>query len=320
VRDNPVQFAVVREDPLIDLAVVERTAARRALLPASGGCTAFELARRFPQIELTLIDPNPAQLALVQEKLQLLSGPASAARLAALNVGSDDPRGLNQRGNFESLFRQLRLFLEEFVVSCDELESWFDRGIAEEAQHWFASRYWNVAFQLCFSDALLEAMFTKAATQHAAPGSYPHYFRSAFERGLLRADARRNYFLHHVLLGRYLTAPGAYPSYVDADLGDAHISLVQSGLEEIADFSPYDFVGLSNVLDWMPRDRSMAVLKRLRSTLRPGAAVLWRQLNNEVRYEEALLPEVILDGSLSPALLDRDRSLFYNRVCVGFRT
>ncbi|MBL8693327.1 MAG: DUF3419 family protein [Planctomycetes bacterium] len=320
MRENPVQFAVVREDPLVDIAVVERTAARRALLPASGGCTAFELARRFPQIEITLIDPNPAQLALVQEKLQLLSGPAGAARHAKFNVGSDAPRGLNQRGNFESLFRQLRLFLEEFVVSREELVCWFEGGTAEETRRWFSSRYWAVAFRLFFSDALLEAMFTNSATQHADPGSYPQYFRSAFERGLLRADARMNYFLHHVFLGRYLAMPGAYPSYVDADLSGARVTLVQAGLEEISDFSPYDFVGLSNVLDWMPRERSMAILKRLRSTLRPGAAVLWRQLNNEVRHEEALLPEILLDGSLSPALLARDRSLFYNRVCAGFRT
>ena len=59
----------------------------------------------------------------------------------------------------------------------------------------FRHRYWPVAFELFFSDQLLNAMFGAAATQHAPPGSYSAYFRGAIEAGLCRPDAAQNYFL-----------------------------------------------------------------------------------------------------------------------------
>ena len=40
MRDNPVQFAVVREDPLIEIEILERHHCQQLLLSASGGCTA----------------------------------------------------------------------------------------------------------------------------------------------------------------------------------------------------------------------------------------------------------------------------------------
>src|SRR5262249_56082579 len=70
----PIAFAQVREDPLLDLWVVERIeqAAARVLLIASGGCTAAALAGSGRVAQLHLVDPNPAQIALARWKLALL--------------------------------------------------------------------------------------------------------------------------------------------------------------------------------------------------------------------------------------------------------
>ena len=51
-----VQFAVVREDPRIERALVEEHRPRRALLVASGGCTAMALRAWFPDLEVVLVD------------------------------------------------------------------------------------------------------------------------------------------------------------------------------------------------------------------------------------------------------------------------
>jgi hypothetical protein len=48
MRDNPVQFAFVREDPEIEASLVRRDHSGSALLIASGGCTALSLQALFP--------------------------------------------------------------------------------------------------------------------------------------------------------------------------------------------------------------------------------------------------------------------------------
>ncbi|MEE8469424.1 MAG: DUF3419 family protein, partial [Planctomycetota bacterium] len=123
MKKNPVQFAVVREDPRIESLVLDRFHTQRMLLVASGGCTALSLASWHPEVELVLLDPNPAQLDLVRRKWRSLA--TEDNRRATFNVECDDSTGLNQCGNFESLFRSLRSFVCEFVAPAEELESLF---------------------------------------------------------------------------------------------------------------------------------------------------------------------------------------------------
>ena len=49
-----VKFAVVREDPRIEVEVARAIGAKRALVVASGGCTAFAVAQALPALQLTL--------------------------------------------------------------------------------------------------------------------------------------------------------------------------------------------------------------------------------------------------------------------------
>ncbi len=126
--DPSLKFAVVREDPELEAALVERVGARAALVVASGGCTALTLAARFPTLEVAAFDLSPLQLAHAKEKLAL----ARADARAALGIGTSDPGAHCQRGAFERLFRALRHALEDLVVAPGELERFFADGSAFE--------------------------------------------------------------------------------------------------------------------------------------------------------------------------------------------
>ena len=104
MRDNDVQFAVVREDPMVEAELVRLTQASNVLLIASGGCTALTLQALFPDLHITLVDFNPAQLERIREKMRALQETDTGARCQRFNIGTNDPNGLNQNGNFESLF------------------------------------------------------------------------------------------------------------------------------------------------------------------------------------------------------------------------
>jgi len=311
------KFAVVREDPDVEHALVRKTRAKRVLVVASGGCTALTLVHREPGLEVTAYDFSEAQLAQVRDKQ------AAVARgdLRALNVGDDSPLGINQRGEFESLFRTLRRFVEEMVAPPASLARYFDEATPGPerkslVRSWTENKYWPVAFSLCFHDAFLHAMFGPAATQHAEPGSYPGYFQRAFERGFSKEDGPRNPFLAHVFLDAY--RPAHAPDYVHAGR-ELPVTLVRGELPDVPDISRFDVVSLSNIFDWSDDGLVARWAESLRA-LRPGAAVVIRQLNNRRDVRRFFTPAFMFDDALGEDLLARDRSLFYERIHVGLRT
>ena len=312
-----LKFAVVREDPELELALIERTKARAVLTVASGGCTLLTLAKRHPGLELVGFDFNPCQLVHVRQKAECL-GRVPPERF---NVGSTDPEGLNQRGEFEGLFRTLRHFIAEFVAPGSELTAFFEPATSATERRallarWLGSHYWPVAFQLAFSDPFLHAMFGPAATQHAEPGSYPGYFQSVFERGLQREDAARNPFLQHVLLGAYRAED--MPEYLRAEQ-PLPLTLVEGSLPDVIGLERFDVISLSNIFDWSDDALVASWAGLLSQEARPGCAILFRQLNNRRDLRRFFEPAFQFDDALGAELLARDRSLFYERIEVAFR-
>lgn len=301
VRDSPLQFAVVREDPSVEARALGVLSSPRVLLVASGGCTALSLQARFPDATFTLVDPNPAQHALVREKVSAWS----IGDLRAFNVGDDAPLGLSERGNFESLFRLVRAFLHEMVAPADTVHAAL-RGDDDARTHVLTGRYWPVAFDLHFSDAMLVAMFGPAAVQHAPRGSYPRYFRGVYERALTTGVT--NGFAWHLLTGRY--PADVLPDFLTRAPVPCRFEHVLGTLGDVPDFGAFDLVHLSNVLDWTDREAGGRLAARVARELRPGAAVSVRQLNNCVPIEADFPGVRFIEVA-------EERSLFYTRTFVG---
>lgn len=322
-------FAVVREDPDLEAQLVADATQRggrgaRVLCVASGGCTALTLAAR-PSAGLqgavervVAFDRSPIQIAHARAKqAAVLRGD-----VASLGVDVDDPTTLTQRGRFEGLFRTLRRFLEEFGAPRAEIERFFlelrgdAAGRRALARSWRANPYFSVAFELALHPSLLDVMFGPDATRHAPPRSYAPYFERAFARALDAPEAAANPFLQHVLLGRYLGADA--PAYVRAE-SFGPIDWVTGSLADALALGPFDVVSLSNIFDWSDDGLVGDWAARLGDALDEGASVLVRFLNNARRIDAAFDRWFVLDEARSRALLERDRSFFYERIEVFVR-
>ena len=319
--DNKVQFAVVREDPMVEAELVRLTKASNVLLIASGGCTALTLQALFPDLHITLVDFNPAQLERVQEKMGALHNVDAPTRCQRFNIETNDPKGLNQNGNFESLFRGLREFIFDLVADEAEIRVLFEEEgrLADVSEILFSSKYWSVAFDLYFSDSLLNAMFGPDATQHAEAGSYPRYFQTLFERGLTSTTAFDNYFLHHVLLGYYLQRPASLPYYLLAPPTDYRFQMVEGTLDQVPALQCFDLISLSNIMDWMPLAEIISLIGHLQNEMKPGATVLYRQLNNYTDLSTDFGDSFEFNQALGARFQETERSLFYSSVHVGKR-
>lgn len=314
---SALQFAVVREDACLDADIAADRSCRSALIVASGGCTALALAARVPELAITVVDPNEAQLAHLREKAAALAG---ATDLARFGVEDDSSSCLHERGNFERLFRLLRDMLDGFVIAADERRRRFEEGDAWDDV--FAQPYWPRCFEVIFSDALLTTMFGPAATQHATPGSYPRYFQARIEDALRREDRGTNPYLHHILLGHYLGPEEAWPEYLrlrDALPKDFAPAEIQGTLLDVPDFGRFDFVQISNVMDWMDDASCRSLADRLCAELRSGAALLWRQLNDPRDLRALFSAAFDFDERVDADLTARDRSAFYDQIHLGLR-
>ena len=93
----------------------------------------------------------------------------------------------------------------------------------------------------------------------------------------------------------------------------------QCPLLELPTFAGFDFVQLSNVMDWMDEPSCRQLARRLATELQPGAAILWRQLNNSRTLTGYFAPAFAFDALRDTELTHNERSLFYNQVHCGIR-
>jgi S-adenosylmethionine-diacylglycerol 3-amino-3-carboxypropyl transferase len=332
----PVAFAQVREDPRVDLAVLDLLGDRRDLsgiMIASGGCTAAALvaAKRFGRLDL--VDINPAQLALARLKLHLLEHATPQRRLEACGHAPQDNRatfladafaelglppnvlgppqavaaiGPDHSGRYELLFAQLQRVmggrwagpLSNGGVDPDPLDT-------------------DAAFDDVMTLANLVALFGEKATQNRVEPFARHFARRT-RVALSTLPTGDNPFLWQLLVGRF--PPGAAYDWFNAPppARSPDLHFIQSTMTDAlaASDAGFDFVHLSNILDWLSEAEASETLAVARRALRPGGVTVIRQLNSSL--DLAALGDGF-DWLDTTALHARDRSFFYRRLYVGRR-
>jgi S-adenosylmethionine-diacylglycerol 3-amino-3-carboxypropyl transferase len=316
---SQVQFAVVREDPIVEQRIIHIKQPQNVLMIASGGCTALSLKATFPSVSFSLFDFNTQQIQLVQRKISALSITDNAQFKRVFNIGQDSRQSLNGCGQFESLFRSFRQFIHEFVAPENKLKEMFMGLNQTETEvirsSIFENKYWPVSFDMFFSDSLLVSLFAEAAIQHAKPGSYPRYFQERLEQGLRAKDYQMNYFLHHIFLGYYLDDQERWPTYLQLRKSPLEFDFFNMSLMTIPNVSGFQLISLSNIFDWMDEKDVHRHLSYLRDHLQTGSIIIFRQLNNDKKYIQSI-DGLIDHPGWENELKELDQSLFYNKIKI----
>lgn len=346
---RPIAFAQVREDANLDQWVVDQlTDNAEIFMVASGGCTAAALAANSKVSRLHLVDRNPAQIALSRLKLQLLATAGPAERLAILGHAPMSLRerkgrlaaelrslllapdvlgpidlvagtGPDHAGRYEVLFAKLR---EALMDVADELTALLQlRDPAEQARRTHPETALGAALDAAFDSVMalsnLVELFGEGATRNRCQ-PFSRHFASRTRHALGSWPAADNPYLWQMLQGRFpnevvyawLNAPSPVrmPNllWTVADMAEALKGQTDS----------YDFIHLSNILDWLAPEEAQSVLEHAWQALRPGGRTLIRQLNSNLDLP-ALGNRFEWQHESAAALLERDRSFFYRRLHLG---
>jgi S-adenosylmethionine-diacylglycerol 3-amino-3-carboxypropyl transferase len=336
----PIAFAQVREDALLDLAVVkglERPP--RVAMVASGGCTAAALAGSGKVESLHLVDPNPAQLALSRLKLELLLAADPRSRSAILGHAPMPARqrqqalhewldrietdaaalgpadvvaqvGPDHAGRYEQVFLALGASLKRTQPDLDALLCRSRPALGQAL---------DAALMEVMALPNLVQLFGEDATRNPLM-PFARHFAERVRWALVSLPAADNPYLWQMLLARYpagvaapwlsVEPPPAMPPVT------SECQSMQAALEPRRD--EFDFVHLSNILDWLTPERAAQTLEQSWRALRRGGCVLLRQLNSSLDLR-SLDSRFQWDIEGARAMHQRDRSFFYRALHLGFK-
>ena len=318
------------------------------LMVASGGCTAAALAATPNVSRLHLVDPNPAQLALTRLKLRLLSNTNPAERLSflghapmpaperqrrliteldALNLTADAlgpidiiaKEGPDHAGRYEVLFSKLRVALCEVA---DDIAALLQlRDPAEQSRRADPATRLGGTLDAAFDSVMalpnLVALFGEAATRNRCEPFSRHFARRT-RQVLATLPAAGNPYLWQMLRGQF--PPGVVYPWLQAAAPPCmpEVFWTVTNMAEVLEgqLAAFDFIHLSNILDWLAPADAQATLDLTWKALRPGGCTLIRQLNSSLDIQ-SLGRRFEWDRSSAQHLHDRDRSFFYRSLYLG---
>ena len=350
---KPIAFAIVREDSTQDQEIINRYFPEdkiSIIMIASGGCTAAQLISQSSINDLTLVDPNLAQLELAKLKIQLLMLPTQK-RLEILgysSMNSQDRKiimqgymkalnidenifgdldaialcGLDFTGRYEKVFEELRKKLSDYK---EELEGLFKLNNIED-QIKYLSPVTNLgqALDKALDDVMsqdnLVKLFGEKATANRVQ-DFSKHFAERIRIYLSKHLALSSAWLANMLLGHFnndvmfpwLTAK------INKDLPE--INYVNSFMNDALAQSKtdaYHIVHLSNIIDWLTPEEAEKTLELAFQALKPGGIVVIRQLNSNVDIVK-LGNKFDWNLKVSNDFLNEDRSFFYRNFLVCFK-
>ncbi len=328
--EMPVAFAQVREDSLLGLWVLDRLGgdALRGIAIASGGCTVAALAALGRLAHLHLVDVNAAQMALCRLKLQLLQTETPNRRTALLGHVAGDALGPtalasevgpDHLGRYELVFAELRSEMRSHTDELFELLMLDDA--AERVRRGAPTTRLGMALDLALDRVMalpnLVRLFGSDATRNSRE-PFSRHFARRIRHALAALPTRNNPYLWQMLLGRFppgvryhwldAPAPGRMPHVTES------IGTMDAALGDFRD--SFDFVHLSNILDWLALDQARQTLELACRALRPHGYVLIRQLNSTLDIP-SLGRQFEWHNEEARALHARDRSFFYTALHLG---
>lgn len=356
--DDRLYFAQVREDARAEIAALDPGSDDSLVVVGSGGCTALSLIAAGAG-EVTAVDVNRAQNHLIELKLAAVSalprdetlsflGATDAAardrlenyaRLRPMLTGSArsywDARlplvdaGVLGAGVTERFIRMLVAAMRVLVHSRSRLQRMLACESIEEQRALFDrewnTRRWRLFFALLLNRRVFRRTYDAAFFAHLEQPSFAEHFRRCAEHALTELPVRDNYFLHHMITGRYPAAVEGVPPYLTTE-GHAvvaerreRLTLVDGSMTDYLRILPDASVtgfSLSNICEWLAPHEVDALFAEVVRVATPGATLCFRNFVGWTEVPPRFREVVREDRARGDELTKRDRSVVARRIAV----
>jgi S-adenosylmethionine-diacylglycerol 3-amino-3-carboxypropyl transferase len=357
--EQRLYFAQVHEDPLLEIEALAPRADGRYVVVSSGGCTALSLLAAGAG-QVISVDLNPAQNHLVELKaaacrlgdapaVAFLGGAPSgrwtreAAYLRVRDLLTPGARaywdrrrravrrGVLSIGVTEKFMGLIAAVVRRFVHTPDRVAALLACRTLDEQRAFYEqvwdTRRWRALYALLVNRWVMTRTYHPAFFEHVDKPSFAAHFLALARRTLTTLPVRTNYFLHHLLTGRYPAGDqAALPPYLTRDGsravadGRSRLSLADGSVVDLLRAQPagsLDGFSLSNIAEWMDPAAQAELFGEIARAARPGARLAFRNFVGWTEIPAALRSSLVVDEPLGQALSARDRSLVQRRIVVA---
>ncbi|GAA1413062.1 DUF3419 family protein [Catellatospora coxensis] len=347
--DDRLYFAQVREDPKLEIAAFAGRWNGPIAVVGSAGCTALSLLAA-GAAEVVGVDVNRTQNHLVELKaaavarlepgaaLGLLGGApmAAAARQQAYAQVRDaltpgarghwdaHPRaidaGVLQAGVTERLMRLIARTLR-VIHPRRRIETLLALRTLDEQRDFYRRDWdtagWRLLFAVLCNRLVLRRTYDERFFAHVEDPGYARHFRQVAEHTLTDLDIGGNYFLHHLLTGRY--PADCLPPYLSAKVPVDGLSLVDGAFTDYLRTRPDGSMAgfaLSNICEWLTPGQVDELFAEIVRTARPGARLVFRNFVGWTEVPPRWRDAVREDRARGEQLMRTDRSLCQRRFAL----
>lgn len=357
--DDRLYFAQVREDPRAEIAALDPGPDDSLVVVGSGGCTALSLIAAGAG-HVTAVDVNRAQSHLIELKLAAVSALSPNDTLAFLGAADAPARdrletyvrlrsmltesaqsywdarlavvdaGVLAAGVTERFIRMLvgamcvlvhpRARLEQ-MLACESLEA--QRLFFERAWN---TRRWRLFFALLLNRRVFRRTYDAAFFAHLEQPSFAEHFRRCAEYALTELPVRDNYFLHHMITGRYpADVADGVPPYLTSDghtavaEGRERLTLIDGSMTDYLRILPDASVtgfSLSNICEWLAPNAIDELFAEIVRVAAPGAVLCFRNFVGWTEVPSRFRDVVREDRARGEELMKHDRSVVARRIAV----
>ena len=354
-RNDKLYFAQVREDPLLEIEALEPLDDGTYVVVSSGGCTALSLLARGAG-RVVAVDLNATQNHLVAFKVAAVQSVDRENLFAFLGAGTMNPavrlvnyatlrrlldpaaaaywdanksliaRGVLNAGVSERFIRLVATAIRAIVQPKSRIDRLLAcRSLDEQRELYhreWNNRRWRMLFGILLSRRAFDRAYDPAFFENVSNPSFAAHFRKLVEHALCEIPVATNYFLHHMLRGRYpVGVEGGLPPYLEAGAltGQEDLDLVDGGYAEYlatCEDESVDGFALSNICEWLNEDRVEELFSQVERVAKPGAVVCFRNFVGHTEVPAAFRSSIKEDRKVGIAAISRDRSCLQSRIAI----
>jgi len=207
------------------------------------------------------------------------------------------------------------------MLACESIEA--QRALF--AREW-NSRRWRLFFALLLNRRAFRRTYDPAFFAHLERPSFAEHFRRCAEHALTELPVRDNYFLHHMITGRYPASEiNGVPPYLTTEghaaVGEQRerLTLVDGSMTDYLRILPDGSVtgfSLSNICEWLAPNAVDELFAEIVRVAAPGATLCFRNFVGWTEVPHRFRDVVREDRALGDALTKQDRSVVARRIAI----
>jgi hypothetical protein len=286
-----VAFYYGREDTSVEYNVVEKVNTEKAkvLMICSGGENSIELLKMNKAVDIVALDINPHQIALAKSKINDI--------YHTQDIRID--KIIYNEGKFEKLFEVLK-------NSFNENELWQigkERAIGLEKLKYVCDNL--------FSNRILEIIFTEEATKYSKESFSEHFYNVFAQQIKYYYENKPQHSNIGSVLGK--TKPINYKGEINKE---SSINYFNGTFEDYfkANNNKYDIIDVSNISDWMSKEKTIQTIKLVYAHLNEGGYLIGRKLLGDYNWIELISQDCQLKMNIEEV---KDKTSFYTQTVIA---